>query len=170
MKKKLIILLLSIFIIAGCSCSKKEELKEENKTNENTNIVNIDNKSIELNKEDNHYNLYYKYNEKEFKSELLEQYKYLEYTSSNKEIVTIKLMYYKNKSINNIMDGTGYELKDKKIGNTDYKYFEFYEEEILTHSYVYNYNNDTYTINFASNTDMNSLEEIFMKNVYFKSN
>ena len=83
-------------------------------------------------------------------------------------LIDITLMYNKGKTIEQALEGISYTFTDKKVGDITYKYFELEDEEYMTHTYLYEFNNNTYTIKLAYKNDIGNFEEEFIKNVTFK--
>ena len=173
MKKKIFaILLVGLLIFSGCE--KEKSLVEENKTKEEVKkaIVKFDNKEFELNKNENHEELNYKTNEKELKTSGSGMFKKIQYIvvkdGDEDTLIDITLMYNKGKTIEQALEGISYTFTNKKVGDITYKYFELEDEEYMTHTYLYEFNNNTYTIKLAYKNDIGNFEEEFIKNVTFK--
>ena len=82
-------------------------------------------------------------------------------------LLAIHLVYFENKTAEEVMDGSDNVLSDKTVNGQDYKYFEYDENGMPGHTYLAEFGGAAYTISFASNADISALETAFMENVRF---
>ncbi len=174
MKKLISIILLclcvfSVFTLSSCKKAGGDDAKNDNKKNGGATFT-INGVDIELDSESNHYDLYYKENWRELHRETMGSFRNIDYTNDQGErVFDVRLVYFKDKSIDEVMAESDYTYTEKTHNGIKYQYFEYSEGGKPGHTYVYNYNGNTYTISFASAYDMTSLEDVFMSQVYFKT-
>ena len=125
--------------------------------------------SYKLTYETSFYDLNYKENLVEFHSDTMGSFRNIGCTNdSGDTLFEVKLVIYKGKTIEQVMEESSYELLQKKVNDLEYTYFAFTEGDLTYHTYVYRFNENAYTISFVSPYDTDSLEKGFMSNVYFK--
>lgn len=166
MKKKVLLTLLIILcltFVTGCG----NDLKDNTKIEETEGVL-INNERVKLSYETSHLNMYYKTNITLFSGDTLNSVRNIRYINNGKTIFELNLVYFENKSIDEVMSASNYEISTKKINDLEYQYFEFEVNQKKGHTYVYNYNDTTYTISFTFEDDISDFEKEFMNNVYFK--
>ncbi|MBQ3869155.1 MAG: hypothetical protein II777_01295 [Clostridia bacterium] len=130
--------------------------------------VTFNGSTIKLSYERNHLDLHYRENLTEIHSNTAGSYRNLSYEQNGEIAFEILLVYFLNKPIDAVMEGTDYILTDKTVNGLTYKYFEFEENDVPGHTYVYNFEGTTYTISFVSRYDTSSLETGFLSTVRFE--
>ena len=174
--KKLISITL-ICLLAVCtaltvsSCGGKSDdgtttQKQNSGKSKPTFTINGD--EIELSYERNHKDLYYKENLTELHSNTAGSFRNIDYYKDGDNVFDIRIVYFAGKSVDEVMSESDYQMSKKTINGIEYDYFEYTDNDRPGHTYVCAYDGTTYTISFASNYDMKSLEEVFLSQVYFK--
>ena len=162
MKKILLVLVLALLIFVGCNAknnfSNDKEIEE----------IVVDGEKIKLSYENNFLKMTYKESLTAFTSNTVGKQRIISYNKNNENILTIHLVYFENKNIDEVMSDNKYLVNTKLINDLEYQYYEYEVNEQKGHTYVYYYDGTTYTINFLSNKDITQLETAFMKNVQFK--
>lgn len=86
-------------------------------------------------------------------------------------LFVIRMVYFKDKGIEEVMEGSDNELSQKTMNGIAYTYFEYDDPEMpasKAHTFMYVFDGTTYSISFVSEYDLSSLEEGFFKTVYFE--
>ena len=178
MKKVLIIFLAVILALSFAACTKNgntdntakgDQTAAENGESSDGDTIDIGGYKIKLTKEANHGDMYFKENVSEMELAGYDQSFSMYCNKDEGQIFVIRLVYFKGSSIDEVMSGSDAALTDKTVNGIDYKYFEYEENGVPSHTYVYNFNGTTYTIIIESSYDMRSLEDTFMKSVHFKA-
>ena len=167
MKKYLVLFIIIGVIVTGCNDDDAKKTSG-NKKDDVIQKVNIDGEEIKLSYENNFQRMYYKENVVSFTSNTMSQQRVIAYSKGGITFFQIHIVYFKDKSIEEVMKETKYERTKKKINDLEYEYFEYPVNGRTGHTYVYNYEGTTYTINFVFEKDNPDFENIFMNNVYFK--
>ena len=178
MRKFLIILLALVLGLSFAACTKNGNTDDTAKGDQTTAVENgessdgdtivIGDYRIKLTKEANHGDMYFKENVSEMELAGYEQSFSLYYNKDGGQIFVIRLVYFKGSSIDEVMSGSDNVLTDKTVNGLQYKYFEYDEHGTPAHTYLYNFNDTTYSIIFLSSFDMTSLETLFLNNVHFE--
>ena len=159
-------LLLSVF--AACGTTGGEDSKSSTESGPSGSVeFTIAGRTVELSYETNHRNLFYRENVTDMRRDTVGSVRYISDNFGGDPVFEIQLVCFAGKSVDEVMEGTDAELSDKTVNGTTYKYFEFDKNGVPGHTYVYTYENDTYTISFESSYDMTSLESAFMGTVRF---
>ena len=93
----------------------------------------------------------------------------LYYPAGDDMLFTIHIVYFKGRDIDEVMDGSDYDISSKTAGGTEYRYFEYEENGESGHTYVCSAFGTTYTISFVSKFDLTALETAFLSNVHFEA-
>lgn len=177
MNKKFVLVLLIIvmlFIITGCN--KKNEQK--NNKNDKYDSVKIYNKTILLNSKESLKKMTFMTNKKDLIYRTSgDNIAYVTYEDDSNPndiivnygvtVVNVAMRYFEGKTIETVMSQAPYERIAKKVGDIEYQYFEYTDNNIKGYCYSYEYEKSTYTITFEAKIDINSLVNTFMKNVSF---
>ena len=137
------------------------------KTADDSGIV-IGGKTVAFNGESRHGDLCYKGIDGAEKSSY-DQVCNLYYPSGDDMLFTIHIVYFKGRDIDEVMDGSDYDISIRTAGGTEYRYFEYEENGEPGHTYVCSAFGTTYTISFVSNFDLTALETAFLSNVHFEA-
>lgn len=166
MKKKLfiVILLVSIFTLTGCSLF--EVKKEEKKKEIEENYIKIDGYKLVFSENGTFNDMTFKY-PKGTEVNSLGTSSILVYLKKDSDEALYKIMFglMENTSIEDAMKGFTKE-KERKINDITWK---VYNDGSGQHSYAYTYNDDTYVIGFLSNSYIDRLEEELLKTVEFNN-
>ena len=180
MKKILTILFVFIAVIAltGCSCSRKNNKNEGNKTEDNRIFVDGIEFTLDTDKEFN--GLTYKMDSKitetnpytDPKSAVQRQYIYRKETDNSNKI-TIRMFYYKDKTVeyalNDLGKGTDTSvLFTVEAEHMSLKMFDVGQEKGTGHFYFATNNNDVIAIQIGSYSDIKQFEAAFLKTLKFK--
>jgi len=165
MKKKIfiIILLISIFTLTGCSLF--EVKKEEKKTDTNNNYIKVDGYKLYFTEESTFNDMKFKY-PKGTEVNSLGTSSILVYLKDNSDEALFKIMFglMENTTIEDAMKGFNKEKTREIKGIT----WEVYSDDNSHHSYAYDHNGDIYVVGFLSNSYIDRLEEELLKSVSFE--
>ena len=170
MKKIIAIMLAALMIIplAACGGGNGGNGGENESQNDGFTVVDFNGEKIKLSYESHHYDLYYKENLSAMNSNTMGSFCEVTVRQDEGETAHIHLVYYAGKSVEEVMSESNYEYFEKTVSGIKYTCFNYDENGVPGHTYVYCYDGSTYTISFVSNYDMTSLEEGFMQNVRFE--
>ena len=173
MKKRitLVLLIIILFLITGCETS----IPDNNDSSKKEGIVaKINDEEISLDYERDFNNLYYKENVVSLHSDTLGSNRVINYSQNGSVVLSIRMTYIEDMTIEKTKTQLNFETKTKKIGDLEYLYGEWTfkdsstEIEYKAYQYFYEFNNTTYTICFITNEDITDFETKFMSTVYFK--
>ena len=163
----------ALLLFAACSGAQTEKngaigtQAETDKTVAADNVVIFNGDTIKLTYETNHRDLYYKQNIVSMNAETVGSFCNVSYRQDGDVAFEIRLVYYVNKSIDEVMGESDYTLSEKTVNGLTYTYFEYDDNGRPGHTYVYCYDGTSYTISFTSPYDMTSLETVFLNNIRF---
>lgn len=165
MKKRiLLILLVGLLFLAGCS---KKEKEEENKPSENVDKIIIGDYDLTLVEKGSYEDATFKYPKGTVVSSLgtATTLIYPE-KESDKALFKIGMSKFDNMTIEETMTGATFT----KVGNVNFNNIEWimYEDKDHEHSFATTYNNATYVFGFSIPKEYIKLEEEFMKTIKFK--
>ncbi|MBQ7688316.1 MAG: hypothetical protein IJT27_03760 [Clostridia bacterium] len=129
--------------------------------------VTVGGETFELTYESNHKCLYYKEDLRQFQRDTMGSFREIRYFKDDTLLFSIHLVYYEGKTVEEVMEGSDNTLTEKTVNGLTYRYFEYDENGLPGHTYVYAYDGTAYTISFVSGTDISALENAFMENVRF---
>ncbi|MBP1586969.1 MAG: hypothetical protein ILO53_01030 [Clostridia bacterium] len=159
--------------IGGGNGSKSDKDKGKNSQESKGTEVVINGKKLTLDYETNHGALHYCEDIPDMTRNTLGSVREIVCTDDEGNVCfVIRLVYFRNKGIGEVMEGSDNELSQKTMNGLGYSYFEYEDPQMPdgeAHSYLYFFEGTTYMINFVSEYDMNSLEEGFFKTVFFKA-
>ena len=112
--------------------------------------------------------MYFKENVVEIEKSSYDQFCNLYCSGDEGMLFIIHIVYFEGKGVDEVMSGSENNLTDKTVGGLEYRYFEYDENGVPGHTYVYTFEGTTYTISFVSNFDITSLESAFLSNVRFE--
>ena len=167
MKKILIclMLVLSLFIVAGC---EKEDV-EENKQQEEVKEIKVQGFDLTLKSKRTFQEMEFMVPENTNVNSLgtMSILTYVEDSNTDKLLFKIGLGKIEGKTVAEGMTGKTFEkIEDKKIGDLTW---EVYLTDGKNYSYGYNYKNDSFLITFIyDNDELKEFEEAFVSNVSFK--
>lgn len=162
------ILLCVIILFALCGCSSKNNI---NNDNNNKIMVNVDGNEYELYSESNINKLHYKENYTDFRTEATGKMRTMYYLKDNQYIFQVRIMYEDEHSFEDNVNMLNYEKSKKIINGIEYTFMEYLNDtNDSVHTYMTYYDNVTYAIMFISSRDVTELENVFMNNIYFKNN
>ena len=171
MKKVLLVFTASLLLFSLTSCglifSILQEAAGETDYIKDGKTVEFNGDSLVLDYETHHGCLYYKIDIPDMHADTVGSYCNINYTKKGEVAFDIRLVYFANKSIDEVMEGSDYAISEKTVNGLTYKYFEYVDNDRPGHTYVYNFDGTTYTISFASAYDMTSLENGFLESVRF---
>lgn len=162
--RKYCLLLFLCLLFVGC----KDNLTTISTDIEENEVV-VNGEKVKLSYETNFYEMHYKENVAKFTSNTMGQQRIISYRVKDETMMEIHIVRFPNKSVEEVMKNTEYQIINKRMNDLSYQYFEYQVNEQHGHTYVYNYQGNTYTINFIFSKNINSLEKLFMNNVTFKS-
>lgn len=178
--KKIFVLFLALviaFSLAACGRPAQENSSGNDTASENEaaqtdapeadGAVEVDGEQFTLDFESNHRDLYFKTDIVNISKDSYGSVCDLRYFKEGELLFVIHLVYFENKSIEDVMAESDNELSAKTVGNLEYQYFEYDENGMPGHTYLYTYNGNSYTVSFASNADISALEQAFMESVHF---
>ena len=94
---------------------------------------------------------------------------YIQYHKNGDVVFEIRVLYEDTHSFEENKKVLGQKESERTINGLTYAYFNYKLDTGETaHTYMYNYNDITYTVMFVSKIDITNLEETFMKYVYFE--
>ena len=161
-KKYLFIIIVCIFILSGCSLTKKEQESGVIKVKEISN--SIGDYDLSLNREGSFKEINFKYpNDASINSVGTYTIVTLNKKESDDTLFKIAFSYYENKNMVDAMKSDKLEQKDIKTYNGNR--WVMYLVEGRYHTYAIEKNNSTYAIDFIYDDDLGSFEEDFMKSV-----
>ena len=123
--------------------------------------------TVTLTYEANHRDLFYKENLTAMHRDTMGSVRAIDYDNGG-AMFQILMVYYENKSLEEVLAASGATLTDKTVNGLTYKYFDFDRDDVPGHTYVYEFEGTTYTISFISDRDTASLEAGFMGAVRFE--
>lgn len=169
MKKKFVLsllIILSIFLITGCSNSNKETIDNNN----NEVYVTIGNDKYKLSNKTELNNLHYLENYVDFNTDRVGNTKSMSFNYDGEFSFEVRVNYQDEHSIDEVKEVLSeYEEKTKEVNDIKYFYYE-YKSDLgdTVHYYLYEYNNKPYSIIFFLGENPGNIEKVFMDNVYFK--
>ena len=141
-------------------------VSETPETEEGT--VTVQGETFKLSYDTNHGDLCYKEDTVNFERETMGSFREIRYYKNGELLFAIHLVYYEGKTIEDVMAESDNALSEKSVGGLDYGYFEYDENGMPGHTWLYTFNGTTYSISFASDYDISALEDAFMNNVRFE--
>lgn len=171
MKKKIVlcILVMVMFITIGCS-KKNDNDKTNNETNQNSILeVNIDGLTIKLDSKKEFYDMTFNYPLKA-QAMTLGTYFMADYMNGSEFIFRLGTYYFENKTIEQAMSGSTVSDKGTTIinGREWHVYDDVTQDGKKMINYAYQPNNNTYTITFIYDKNIDNLISLFMNKVDFK--
>ena len=181
--KKIVALLLILTLAIGITACGKDDKTETNQTGKQTDSVSenaatesasngdeivIGGKTVKLTYESHHGDMYFKENVVDIEKNTYGAACDLRCRFDDGVLFIIHIVYFEGKSIDEVMSGSENNLTEKTVSGLEYRYFEYDENGVPGHTYVYTFEGTTYTISFVSNFDMTSLESVFLSNVRFE--
>ena len=165
MKKKiLLVLLVGLLFLAGCT---KKEKEEENKPSENVDKLIIGDYDLTPIENGSYEDATFKYPKGTVVSSLgtATTLIYPE-KESDKALFKIGMSKFDNMTIEETMTGATFT----RVSSIEYNGIEWtiYEDKDYEHSFATNYNNATYVFGFSIPKEYIKLEEEFMKTIVFK--
>ena len=163
--KKLLVSLLVLFIITGCS--KNEDNKPKESNNEIIE-VKVDNNKIQLKSTGSFNGITFKY-PIEATTMNVGTYYLMDYLDNGNFIFRIAMYYFENKSLDKTMENTTANYKGtKSINNKVWHIYEGKTEDNKNMlNYAYEHNTGTYTITFIFDKSLDDFINVFMNNVRF---
>ena len=172
MKRIIAAVLIFMLATALCSCgllfrigSQRTEIGEK----DDAPVMTVNGETFKLESESSHGALHYKHNYENMNHDTSGSFCNVVGFQNGDVIFAVRLVYFTGKSINEVMSGSDYTLSKKTVNGLEYTYFEYNDNGMPGHTYAYNFDGTTYTISFASQYDMTSLEEVFLQNVSFSA-
>ena len=133
--------------------------------------VTIAGNEIELSYESHHKDLYYRESISDLHSDTMGQVSMISYTTGGETYFQVMMVYFENKTVEEAVDLSKYDVSSKTINGTEYKYFKYTQNysdaSIPAECYACAYNGTAYTINFISAHDISGFVSVFMENVHF---
>ena len=171
MKKVLLVFTAALLLISMTSCglifSILEDVTDEPDYKRDGKQIEFNGEKLMLDYETNHLNMYFKIDLPDMHTDTFGSVCNIDYTQDGGAAFIIRLVYFTGKPIEEVMEGSDYALSDRTVNGLAYKYFEYDDNGLPGHTYVYNYDGTTYTISFVSASDMTSLENGFLETVRF---
>ena len=170
--KKILLSLFIIFILVGCG-KKNDEINERRKLLEENDVeIKIQDKSLKLKNDHALGNLHYKENFVDFRSGAIGNMRTMSYVDKDKLVFEIRMMFDEKKSLSDLKTALEKQTKakeqSKQINDIKYVYYDYKENDLNVHQYMYVFDNKVYTITFYLGEDCGNIEEVFMDNVSFK--
>lgn len=173
--KKVYILIILIFGLLFVGCEKKEEVNNVPQTQESEFLeddeVLLENIKYKLDQDDEGYNIKYKIAENFRKSTMTNAINYYSQKIDGNEYFVIRLLYYKNKTIDYaISDSTeSYDNKyETKIGDNDYTVIHFKNfADADVNIYYHKGKKDVHAFVFTGRIDLSRLVQIFLSSVQY---
>lgn len=157
-----------LILAASCGAADDGTEKSGEEKGGGDPVVTFNGENIKLDYERNHKDLYYKESLTDLHSDTAGSFRNISCEKDGKNVLNIRLVYFADKSVEEVMSGSDNELTDKTANGITYKYFEYETNGVPGHTYVYNFDGTTYTISFESEYDTASLEEGFLNTVHFE--
>ena len=168
MKKKLFLVLVILIMLTGCR--KKEENVQPNPDDVMSDVLNVkvEKYNISLDTTGSFNAMTFKYPGKSTYSNL-GTYCIMDYMDGSDLVVRIAITYFENKILDNAMQSNSVKLKDvKKINGKEWNVYEGKSQDNKDMIvYAHQRENDSYTITFMSDKDINSFKDSFMNTVFF---
>ena len=161
------VLLLTLTACSGLKSDGKSDGVQSGSSQNDDPVIQIDGETIKLTYETHHRDLYFKENLTMLYSDTMGSVSMLTYRRDGDAVFAIFLVYYENKSIEEVMSESDNTLTEKTINGLSYQYFEYDNNGTPGHTYLYCYDGTTYAISFVSALDMSSPENVFLSNVRF---
>lgn len=170
--KKIILFVLCLSVIVLTGCDKKDN-------NTSINVVIESNENGPSNKELNFdgkktfNNMEYTYPNtsevNEYEDNTLIEYKLNKDDENEGALFSIVMTIFKNTSIEDAMaENTATSKNEVNINGINWVKYTNEMEAKTINTYVYRHNEDTYAIDFIINSNVDTLEENFLKNIKFK--
>lgn len=173
MKKRFllgIIFLLVISIVTGCN--KSNNIKTDDKKETNKKVVTIQGEKFDLNSERILGDIHYQENYVDFNTDQIGNMRTMNYSKEGENIFEIRVMYDENRSLSEmkaiIETQTQAKEQSKKINKIRYIYYEYTDNDLIVHHYIYVYKGKAYSIGFFLGKKPGNIEEVFMNNVSFE--
>lgn len=172
MKKRFLLSLLVIvtfFAIMGCG---KSNGSNNQKTNDNKDVVTIQGQQYKLKSEQSLQKLHYKENYIDFYSDAIGNMRTMSFFKQEKLIFEVRMMYDESRSLSELKaiveTQNGAKEQSKEINGIKYVYYEYQTKDNSTvHHYMYVYDGKVYTIGFFLGENYGNIEDVFMNNVSF---
>ncbi len=168
MKKKLLfVMILSCLLMIGCSCGKKEEIKEEKLADDEVVLEGI---KYKLDQDDEGYGIKYKIASNFRKSVLVNAINYFSENINDSPYFVVRIYHYPDKDLEDSIKWSVEEFDKReavKVGDREYTKIHFVNYNgAETNLYFYGKERTNYYVFvFTSSLDLSRLEEIFLKNV-----
>ena len=175
MKKKLCFVLTILLVVVLSACGSPKENSGNNGGNGGKGskepTVTIEGNEIELSYESHHKDLYYRENISDLHSDTMGQVSMLSYTQGGETYFQVMMVYFENKTVEEAIDLSQYDVSSKTVNGIEYKYFKYTQKysdiSLPAECYACAYNGTAYTISFISAHDISSFVSVFMENVHF---
>ena len=166
---------------ALCACGQKNfgfQVSESGTASEqaesapsgNGTAVQFNGKTLTFGKEDSHGALRFCRSEDQgFLKSAVYSVCELAYAPEETALFNIHIVYFENKSMEEVFEDSNYETRHETRNGLDYLCFDYDENGRPGTTYAYYFEGTTYTISFVSEYDMTSLIDGFMSNVSFKA-
>ncbi len=171
MKRLLIVFISLILVFSVCSCGGAGD--PENGTGADNGVkkgieVEINGEKFKLNYETHHKDMFFKEDLVEFDKNSYGQVCNIEHMNDGETVFAVRIVYFDGKTADEVLSDSDVEVTDKTVHGLEYKYFEYDENGVPGHTYVYCFDGTTYTISFVSKYDTTSLEDGFFSCVRFE--
>ena len=172
MKKKIILcLMIIVLLFISTSCNQVKSINNTNESNNTNNFSNIEINDIlvDLDMTSSFNDITYKYPSKAMYSNV-GTYAIIDLMNNDDLLVRVALSIYKNKNIDEVMKGSSLSKEKQLIinSNTWNIYNGKQDDGKSIINYVIRNSNDTYSIAFISDKDINDFISLFMSYISFK--
>ena len=167
MKKILsLLIVVCLFIVVGCSSTKEELNKNEEQEEKYT--LKIGNVSVDLNRSGSFHDISYKYPENALTSNV-GTFAILDLMNGSDFVVRIAMYFYENETIGEVKAGEGLASVDSiRYNNNTWNVYKGVKDGKKVMNYATQEGDDSYTITFISNDEIEEFSNEFMKTVIFK--
>lgn len=167
MKRKILLgllVLVGLFMITGCGTNPKTEINgiEEQKKQSNLKIGNV---SIDLNRSASFHDISYKYPENATSGNM-GTFAIMDLMDGEKLAVRIAMYFYENKEMGAINAGAGLSSVDViRYNNNTWNVYKGVKDGKQVMNYATQEGDNSYTITFLSDYDIEEFSDVFMKTV-----
>ena len=170
MRKIIAYILIAILAVTLAACGAQNGPVTEplsGQTEEDVGGIHVGGVTVRFTNELNHGELHFKDIDGSEKAGY-EQAFNLTRSKDGEFVFAIRLVYFKQSTVEEVMTGSDQTLTEKNVNGVGYFYFEYDENGTPGHTYLYSFNDTVYTISFVSAYDMTALETAFLSNAYFQ--
>lgn len=151
-------------LLAACGGSDSGSSGE----NSNHPSFTINGQTVELRLDTHHNDMYYMDNVLDFHSNTAGSFRELTLERDGQVLSLIHLVYFRDKDIPEVLEGTSYETTEVTRNGNVYTSFEYEENGKIGKTFMHVFDGTTYSISFVSDYDTESMIACFLDHVSFR--